>query len=669
MRILCIRDNGELGRLLPKTRTCIYSFYEILLFQVFRAMGLMPSMHSKQTNLDGSRLRRELGRSISAAYPRILGNVLIALTFFLGLTLSVPIVQSGHIGESGKSFTLFPTTWANNGKGKGNGNSNGNANANANGNGTGRGNANGLGNSSSGATNYGQQKKLVDDLPLPPGLQDNVNSVPVASPAAHARSLNPINQIPDFKMDDEELLGNATLGLDGLEASEVDYLQDYAVPGLALGKEKQANGEIAVKANRPQGNNELSAPGQEVKAEKKKADVPPRAISKDNSAPSYSANEVLAENLSANELERVRALGFTVEEEKDGAVTRLVVPSEMTALDAATLLQRELPDSSFHLNRIYRIYHPAANEADTNEIEHEGPDKTPCAKDRCYGRQAIQWQDNFGKCASRLKIGIIDTHVDVRHKTFAGQRILQQTFMPDGRQLAESGHGTAVLAILAGRPDSITPGLVSEADFFVASIFFVGDDGSIQTDTVSLLKALHWMDRSGVQLVNMSFSGPKDPLVEARFDRLRNSGMAFTAAAGNEGLAADPSYPAAYSQIIAVTAVDKKMQIYPSANRGDYIDLAAPGVHIWTAMPDSKAGYVSGTSFAAPYMTAMLAIQRPEALQMSKDRLLDQVKTVSLEPGERSRTYGRGLLQAPVACPNAPVIATDRAPVTAVSLR
>jgi subtilisin family serine protease len=226
-----------------------------------------------------------------------------------------------------------------------------------------------------------------------------------------------------------------------------------------------------------------------------------------------------------------------------------------------------------------------------------------------------------------------------------------------------------VLAILAGRPDSGTPGLIPEADFFVASIFFTGGDGGVHTDTASLLKALQWMDRSDVKLVNMSFSGPQDPLLERRIGRLRTEGMVFTAAAGNEGLAAGPSYPAAYPEVVAVTAVDKNMRIYPSANRGEYIDLAAPGVHIWTALPNSNAGYLSGTSFAAPFVTAMLAIQRPETLRLPTDDLLDQVQTVTLDAGGRSQAYGRGLLQAPGECRGVPAIATGWTPVTEVSLR
>ncbi len=43
------------------------------------------------------------------------------------------------------------------------------------------------------------------------------------------------------------------------------------------------------------------------------------------------------------------------------------------------------------------------------------------------------------------------------------------------------------------------------------------------------------------------------------------------------------------------------------ANRGDYIDVAAPGVRVWTALPNNKEGAQSGTSFAAPFVTAIVA--------------------------------------------------------------
>jgi hypothetical protein len=158
------------------------------------------------------------------------------------------------------------------------------------------------------------------------------------------------------------------------------------------------------------------------------------------------------------------------------------------------------------------------------------------------------------------------------------------------------------------------------------------------------------MAASGARIINMSFSGPDDVLLQSRIKVMRSKGYVFAAAAGNEGPAAPPTYPAAYPEVIAVTAVTKDLRIYPSANRGPYIDLAAPGVRIWTALPNGGEGYRTGTSFAVPFATAVLALQRPDVMAEPEEKLLDNLRTVPLGGGERNPVYGRGLLQAPSNC-------------------
>jgi subtilisin family serine protease len=263
-----------------------------------------------------------------------------------------------------------------------------------------------------------------------------------------------------------------------------------------------------------------------------------------------------------------------------------------------------------------------------------------------------------------VRIGIIDTDADLQHPAFAGQKIERKAFMTSGKPSSSNWHGTGVLALLAGRPDSGTPGLVPEASFFVANIFFTDKLGDMITDTVALLKSLEWMNASAVRLINMSFAGPADELVHARLKAMRARGFVFTAAAGNEGPAALPTYPAAYPEVIAVTAVTSELQVYPSANRGPHIDVAAPGVHIWTAFPGAREGYRTGTSFAAPFATAVLALTPPDLLLAPIDGLLDTLKTIPLGARRHARIFGRGLLQAPDECSNTVAPVSNRAPVT-----
>jgi subtilisin family serine protease len=382
---------------------------------------------------------------------------------------------------------------------------------------------------------------------------------------------------------------------------------------------------------------------------------------------SYASKEVLALGLSPRASERVTALGFQVSnsalEYGNTTLRTLSVPSRMDALEALRLLRRELSGDAFYLNRLYRPYLPSKNDNQDKDPQPDpGPGGGNCLADKCYSRSVIRWNDELSKCTHDISIGVIDTGVDLKHPTFGGQKILQKTFLSEGKKVSPNWHGTGILALLAGRPDSSTPGLVPEAKFFVASSFFADDDGAAMTDTVSLLRSLEWMEQSGAKVINMSFTGPDDVLVQGRLKTLRSKGLVFTAAAGNDGPAASPNYPAAYPEVVAVTAVTKDLRVYPSANRGPYIDLAAPGVRIWTALPAGREGYQTGTSFATPFATALLALQRPDILSGPEEELLDNLRTVPLGTGERNPIYGRGLLQAPSECPSSRAVVSSKAP-------
>jgi hypothetical protein len=263
-----------------------------------------------------------------------------------------------------------------------------------------------------------------------------------------------------------------------------------------------------------------------------------------------------------------------------------------------------------------------------------------------------------------MRIGVIDTGYDKTHRAFVGARIVEpdREILPQGAKKASNVHGTGILALLAGNPASGTPGLVPQAEFYVQNAFFADSSGGAISSTMTMLKALDWMKRNKVDVLNLSFAGPRDQLVHDAIVELTTNGTVVLAAAGNDGPDADPNYPAAYPEAIAVTAVDRNLAPYAYANRGKYIAVAAPGVDVWTAMPGNGQGPQTGTSFAVPFATSVVALSYPTAdLRHAGDAMAPRMRALealqkSIKPlGGNRLAYGVGLVQAPGHCdPRAP---------------
>ena len=159
------------------------------------------------------------------------------------------------------------------------------------------------------------------------------------------------------------------------------------------------------------------------------------------------------------------------------------------------------------------------------------------------------------------------------------------------------------------------------------------------------------MVQKRVQVVNLSMAGPDNKALRFALERAHKMGLIPVAAAGNWGPAERPAYPAAYDDVIAVTAFDSGGNVYEMANRGPYIDFAAPGVKLWTAVPEGGR-YQSGTSFATPYVTARVAATsarlRIGNVGMLRDLLRGQAVDMGTPSGDD--TYGWGFLDQAPSC-------------------
>lgn len=321
----------------------------------------------------------------------------------------------------------------------------------------------------------------------------------------------------------------------------------------------------------------------------------------------------------------LKGLGFVV--------TVLRAPKETTAGNALASLRGAMPNVWADVNHRYELQGSEANQ---------------------YGQQLVGWNGS-AHCGGGMRIGLLDSTVDKNHPALRGRAITEQSFLAAGIRPAPPDHGTATAALLVADPSaSGFSGLMPDAHLFIANIF--RDRGNKEIDTTAewVVLALDWLASQQVSIINMSLGGPRNLLVEAAVQRLQERGVAVVAAAGNGGEKGPPVYPAAQSGVIAVTAVDAKLNIYQHATHGDYIAFSAPGVDIWTAASGKDGVYVSGTSYASPFVTAALAaahLKSPKATWPALERQLQRAARDLGTPGKDS-VFGWGLVQAAGCSPS-----------------
>lgn len=245
-----------------------------------------------------------------------------------------------------------------------------------------------------------------------------------------------------------------------------------------------------------------------------------------------------------------------------------------------------------------------------------------------------------------VRIAVIDSGVDEKHAELATS--ISQTYnaVPHVAQRADA-HGTAVAGIIGagGTLKGMAPGAR-----ILAVRAFVRESKVAKplTDSFILAHALDWAATNKAKILNLSFAGPDEPLIGEVIAAAQAAGMIVVAAAGNNGPDANPVFPAAYPGVIAVTATDKKDHLYDKANRGDYVTVAAPGVRILAPIPRGGFDFKSGTSFAAPHITGLIALmleRRPD-LTATNIRAALSNTAVDLGPPGPDPMFGSGRTDA-----------------------
>ena len=204
---------------------------------------------------------------------------------------------------------------------------------------------------------------------------------------------------------------------------------------------------------------------------------------------------------------------------------------------------------------------------------------------------------------ANVTVAVIDSGIDVAHPELANA--IAGSFDALGAKEGPHVHGTGIAGAIVSHARLM--GSAPKARILAIRAFGAAANGAESTSFV-ILKSLNFAASHGAQIVNMSFAGPQDALVERGIAAAATKGMVLVAASGNAGPKSPPLYPAANPNVIAVSATDAQDRLFAASNRGSHIAISAPGVDIFLPAPDGKYQMTSGTSFSAAYISGLAAL-------------------------------------------------------------
>ncbi|HLG81047.1 MAG TPA: S8 family serine peptidase, partial [Bradyrhizobium sp.] len=237
-----------------------------------------------------------------------------------------------------------------------------------------------------------------------------------------------------------------------------------------------------------------------------------------------------------------------------------------------------------------------------------------------------------------ISVAVIDSQIDVQHPDLDG--VVAEQFDAVGEADKPHPHGTGMAgAIFAHRK---LMGVAPSARLYAVHAFS-SSSANAESTTFNILRGLEWASEKDVRVINMSFAGPRDPSLERLLRAAHDKGIVLIAAAGNAGPKSPPLYPGADPNVIAVTATDEDDKLFPGANRGKYIAVAAPGVDILVPAPQNSYQLTTGTSVASAEVSGLAALVLERNPNLSPEDVR-KILTSSARHLGNANDFGSGLV-------------------------
>jgi subtilisin family serine protease len=219
----------------------------------------------------------------------------------------------------------------------------------------------------------------------------------------------------------------------------------------------------------------------------------------------------------------------------------------------------------------------------------------------------------------RVRVAVIDTGIDAAHPDFGGRVVVRRNFVDnDARRFATDRHGTAVAGIISAAANNKVGivGVAPGVEILALKACWETDANSeaARCNSLTIAQALAAALDEHAQVVNLSLTGPRDPLLNSLVAAGLERGVLFVGAAPGSG-AAD-GFPAAAPGMIAVDMVESG---HPRAGV-----LRAPGQDVVTLVPGDRYDFLTGASLAAAHVTGAVA------LLLARNKSLDRNATYAL---------------------------------------
>jgi hypothetical protein len=281
-----------------------------------------------------------------------------------------------------------------------------------------------------------------------------------------------------------------------------------------------------------------------------------------------------------------------------------------------------------------------------------------------WALNAVAFEATWAVTRGSVTVAVIDSGIEASHQDLAGSVVPGEDLADDQASVDSAstgmvdpdGHGTHVAGVIAAHANNGIGVTGAAPDAHVMPVRVLDANGTGVASNVA--DGIIWAADHGARVMNLSLGGGPSAGMEEAIQYANSKGAVVVAAGGNSYQSGNlPTYPAAYTEAVAVAAVDENLQRAAFSTTGAYIDLSAPGVNVLSTFGGSKPNdyeRMSGTSMATPFVSAAAALLLSEKRSLSADRVAQILETTADDLGApgRDNSYGYGLVN-----PRAAVIA------------